>query len=65
MPSPGRAKAVQGMLGCVGNATTGFWTSRLRDDMGVSSDTIVLQREDVRPHSRGAMRPSFASIAAL
>lgn len=29
LPSPGRAKAVQDMLGCVGNATTGFRTSRL------------------------------------
>jgi len=27
--------------------------------------SIVIPREDVRPHSRGAMRPSFASIAAL
>jgi hypothetical protein len=36
-----------------------------RDDIGVSSDSIVIQREDVRPHSRGAMRPSFASIATL
>ena len=35
------------------------------DDMGVSSDSIVIQREDVGPHSRGAMRPSFASIATL
>jgi hypothetical protein len=33
--------------------------------MDVSSDSIVIQREDVRPHSRGAMRPSFVSIAAL
>src|SRR3981189_575016 len=32
---------------------------------GEFSDSIVIQREDVRPHSRGAMRPSFASIAAL
>jgi hypothetical protein len=30
-----------------------------------NSDSIVIQREDVRPHSRGALRPSFASIAAL
>jgi hypothetical protein len=29
------------------------------------SDSIVIQRENVRPHSRGAMRPSFASIFAL
>ena len=29
---------------------------------GEFSDSIVIQREGVRPHSRGAMRPSFASI---
>jgi hypothetical protein len=28
-------------------------------------DSIVKQREDMRPHCRGAMRPSFASIATL
>src|ERR1700724_2206242 len=39
--------------------------SLVRDDVGVSSDSIVKQREDTRPHSRGAMRPSFASMATL
>jgi hypothetical protein len=30
-----------------------------------NSYSTVKQREDVRPHSRGAIRPSFASMAAL
>ena len=29
------------------------------------SNSTVIQREDVRPHSRGTLRPSFASMAAL
>src|ERR1700755_1382462 len=29
------------------------------------SDSIVKQREDMRPHSRGAMRPSFAVVFTL
>src|SRR5260370_25180464 len=32
---------------------------------GFRSDSIVKQREDVRPHFRGAMRPGFASVATL
>ena len=34
-----------------------------RDDVELVSDSIVKQREDVRPRSRGAVRPSFASIS--
>ena len=30
-----------------------------------NTDSNIKQREDVRPHSRGAMRPSFASIVTL
>ena len=39
--------------------------SLARDDGGGAFDAIVKQREGMRPHCRGAMRPSFASIDTL
>jgi len=41
------------------------WSRMSLCSSGLVSDSIVIQREDVRPHSRGAMRPSFASIGTL
>ena len=41
------------------------WSRMSLCSSGLVSDLIVIQREDVRPHSRGAMRPSFASIGTL
>jgi hypothetical protein len=41
------------------------WSRMSLCSSGLLADSIVIQREDVRPHSRGAMRPSFASIGTL
>jgi hypothetical protein len=56
-----RSEAIHAQLGKM----DWFVACAPRNDGSGNSDSIVKQREHVRSHCRGAMRPSFASISTL